>query len=207
MSLTNPFGDFEVTDPQAMRALAHPVRLRILAHLQRRGQSTATRLAPEVGATPSVTSWHLRHLAKFGLVADADAGSDGRQRWWRATARGIRFDAPADDTDAQGLDAYRLLSMQLLSTGLDEIRAWATDTAPHLEPRWLRVSGTSNTTVPMTREEAEEIQLAIEKLLVPYVTRRDSGDVPALARPVKLLRYWLPEAEDEYGAGTAPGDA
>jgi hypothetical protein len=77
MSLTNPYGDFELTDPQAMRALAHPVRLAILDRLQRHGPATATQLSPHVGATPSVTSWHLRHLATFGLVEDWERGMTG----------------------------------------------------------------------------------------------------------------------------------
>ena len=72
-----------------MRALAHPVRLAILSRLQGDGPSTATALAPLVGATPSVTSWHLRHLAEHGLVRDADVESDGRQRWWEAAGHGL----------------------------------------------------------------------------------------------------------------------
>ena len=45
MSLRNPYGDFEITDPQAMRALAHPVRLAALSYLQKNGPATATQLA------------------------------------------------------------------------------------------------------------------------------------------------------------------
>ena len=100
MSLKNSLGDLELTDPHAMRALAHPVRLAILEQLQRHGPATATRLSPAVGATPSVTSWHLRHLAGFGLVRDSDAGTDRRQRWWKASARGFRF----DQEKIEGLD-------------------------------------------------------------------------------------------------------
>ena len=101
MSLTNPYDDVELDDPRAMRALAHPVRLAILSRLQRHGPSTASRLSPDVGATPSVASWHLRHLASFGLVRDADVQADGRERWWEAAGRGIRFVAPDDADDAE----------------------------------------------------------------------------------------------------------
>ena len=79
MQSDNRFGDMEITDPKAMRALAHPVRLAILERLQRHGPATATQLSPHVGATPSVASWHLRHLAGFGLVRDAvEGGADLR---------------------------------------------------------------------------------------------------------------------------------
>ena len=68
--MANPYGDVEL-DARGMRALAHPVRLALLTQLQQGGPSTATRLAPVVGASPSVASWHLRHLAEHGLVRDA----------------------------------------------------------------------------------------------------------------------------------------
>ena len=74
----NPYGDHEITEPGAMRALAHPVRLAILSRLQGHGPATATELSEHVDASPSVTSWHLRHLAAFGLVRDSDSGGGGR---------------------------------------------------------------------------------------------------------------------------------
>lgn len=77
--MANRYGDIEL-DTHRMRALAHPVRLSILTPLQQTGPQTATRLSEHVGATPSVTSWHLRHLAKHGLVRDADALGNGRER-------------------------------------------------------------------------------------------------------------------------------
>lgn len=45
MSLTNPYGDFEITNPRAMRALAHPTRMAAIRHLQRHGPATATQVA------------------------------------------------------------------------------------------------------------------------------------------------------------------
>jgi DNA-binding transcriptional ArsR family regulator len=189
-------GDVELTSPKAMRALAHPVRLAILSELQSKGPATATGLSPKVGASPSVTSWHLRHLASFGLVEDYDGGSDRRQRWWQATARGFRYQAPEDPADHSGRAAYRMLSAQMLQAGLDQVRAWGETTEPRLEPEWLQVAGVSNTTVPVTREEAEEILGAIDELLGRFVRRRDNGEVPDAARPVRFLRYSLPEATD-----------
>lgn len=108
MQSDNRFGDMEITDPKAMRALAHPVRLAILERLQRHGPATATQLSPHVGATPSVASWHLRHLAGFGLVRDAvEGGADRRERRWEAVARGFRFETPEDE---DGRAAAQLLA-------------------------------------------------------------------------------------------------
>lgn len=194
MSLRNPYGDFEVTDPQAMRALAHPVRLAALSYLQKNGPATATQLSEHVGASPSVTSWHLRHLASFGLVSDGpppDGGSDKRQRWWKAVARGFRFEMPETP---EGAEAGRLLRAEMMSQALDTAQHWLSDVEPVLDPEWSRLAGSSNTLLAVTREEAEAIESAIEDLLAPYVQRRDQGAVPADARAVRVIRLSLPEA-------------
>ena len=119
--MTNPYGDVEL-DAQGMRALAHPVRLAILLRLQQHGPDTATGLAPEVGASPSVTSWHLRHLAKHQLVHDAERQGSGRERWWEAV-RGFRFAA----TDEAGQDAQRLLSHVLEQVEGDLVGQWSAE--------------------------------------------------------------------------------
>jgi DNA-binding transcriptional ArsR family regulator len=193
MSLRNPYGDFEITDPQAMRALAHPVRLAALSYLQKNGPATATQLSVHVGASPSVTSWHLRHLETFGLVSDSpppDGGSDKRQRWWKAVARGFRFEMPETP---EGAEAGRMLRTEMMSQALDHVQQWLSDTEPVLDPAWSRSTGSSNTLLTITLAEAEAIENAIEDLLAPYVQRGESG-APADAQPVRLIRMALPEA-------------
>ena len=188
----NPYGDIELT-PRAMRALAHPVRLAILSRLQGYGPSTATALAPLVGATPSVTSWHLRHLAEHGLVRDADVEADGRQRWWEAAGTGVRFTPPADEA---GRDAATLLSHVLFAQADPLPRTWARETEPLLEPQWRQSAGLSNTTVVVTAEELADVEAAIEELLAPFVRRRAHRESVPGGRNVRMLRYVLPEAKE-----------
>ena len=195
MSLTNPFGDVEL-EPRAMRALAHPVRLAILSRLQRYGPSTATRLSPEVGATPSVASWHLRHLATFGLVRDSAEGQDGRERWWEAAGRGFRFAAPDDPHDLEGQSAYRALTEQMFLYADHLPRQWLVQVEPDLPPRWRRSSGLSNTRIVVNARELAELERKFERLLAPYV-RRDPGDALRGSRSVRLMRYVMPGPADE----------
>ena len=192
MSLTNPLGDRPITDPQAMRALAHPVRLAVLSYLQRNGPATATHLSPHVGATPSVTSWHLRHLASFGLVLDADPSEvpgDRRQRWWKAAARGFSFEV-GEGAEAEA--AARILSDQLIETARQQVDRWIMETEPELDHAWRRLAGISNTTVALTTAELEGLAHGIDELLAPYVNRPIS-QVPADARRVRILRHYMPE--------------
>ncbi|WP_406041164.1 helix-turn-helix domain-containing protein [Micromonospora sp. NBC_00898] len=188
----NPYGDLELTDPHAMRALSHPVRLAILSRLQRHGAATATELSEHVGASPSVTSWHLRHLARFGLVRDSDLGGDARKRYWEASARGIRFQFPDDE---EGRAASQVLSRTMFAQHEDVPRRWLAHVEPGLEPEWRREAGMSNTGVGLTVAELAAVNAAIERVLAPYVTR-DAADQPPGARYVRFVRYVLPEAAE-----------
>lgn len=188
--MTNPFDDVEL-DATGMRALAHPVRLAILTRLQGSGPSTATLLAPEVGATPSVASWHLRHLAKHGLVRDAAPPPEGsgRERWWEAASRGFRY--------AGGGAAAQALTEVIEQVEGDLVGTWRREVQPRLDGPWADLAGRANTTVLVTADELGAVEAAIEQLLAPYVRRKDEPEtVPGGAREVRLLRYVLPGAQD-----------
>lgn len=185
-------GDFEVTDPKMMRALSHPVRLAALSQLQRHGPMTATQLSEHVGASPSVTSWHLRHLASFGLVTDASdpgGGDDRRRRWWQAVARGIRFEIPED---AEGQEAALLLRSQMMAQALEHVGRWLIEVEPGLDQQWRQAAGSGNTGLRLTVREARRLEADIEKLLAPYASRR-KDDAPRSTRPVRMIRFLLPE--------------
>ncbi|MER6180244.1 ArsR family transcriptional regulator [Streptomyces sp. NPDC001652] len=193
MDSGNRFGDLEITDPKAMRALAHPVRLAALERLQRYGPATATQLSPHVGATPSVTSWHLRHLAGFGLVRDAEGGADRRERRWEAVARGYRFEVPQDE---EGRAAAQVLAGEMFASRAELPMRWLTETAPRLEPEWIGAAMSNNTGIVVTAGELAALKDAMEELLAPYVTR-EPAQRPPDARAVRMLLYALPEAADE----------
>ncbi|MFJ6831050.1 ArsR/SmtB family transcription factor [Streptomyces sp. NPDC091209] len=201
MDSGNRLGDIEITDPRTMRALAHPVRLAILERLQRHGPATATQLAPEVGATPSVTSWHLRHLAAFGLIRDAEPGPDRRQRRWEAVARGFRFEAPADPDDEEGRSAARTLTREMFLRAGELPNRWAEEVEPGLDSVWRRLAGLAGTRIVVSADELAAVEDAIERVLAPYVTR-DEAARPADSRGVRLLRYVLPESAEEQTGGT-----
>ncbi|MDQ0598023.1 DNA-binding transcriptional ArsR family regulator [Streptomyces canus] len=193
MDSGNRFGDLEITDPKAMRALAHPVRLAALERLQRYGPATATQLSPHVGATPSVTSWHLRHLAGFGLVRDAEPGADRRERRWGAVARGYRFEVPQDE---EGRAAAQVLAGEMFASRAELPMRWLTETAPRLEPEWMGAAMSNNTGIVVTAGELAALKDAMEELLAPYVTREPAQQPPD-GRAVRMLLYALPEAADE----------
>src|SRR3954465_6069706 len=68
----------EVSDPMAMRALAHPVRLALIEALADAPTLTATEAGERVGESPANASFHLRQLAKYGFVEEAEGGAGRR---------------------------------------------------------------------------------------------------------------------------------
>lgn len=75
-------GNDEEFDPKALRALAHPVRMRLLDELGKRERITATEAAEILNTTPANCSFHLRQLARYGMV-EPDEASDNREHPWK----------------------------------------------------------------------------------------------------------------------------
>ncbi len=78
-----------IADPKAIAAITHPVRMRLLAELASRGSARVSDLASAVGEPGNSVSFHLRQLARYGLIErNPEAATDGRERWWRRTSEG-----------------------------------------------------------------------------------------------------------------------
>ncbi len=86
-----------LTDIEALKALAHPLRQRMLARLLQRGSATSADLAVECDVDRGAASYHLRQLERFGFVEEDTGRSAGRRRYWRAVPQDMRLpDRPAD---------------------------------------------------------------------------------------------------------------
>ena len=174
-----------------MRAMAHPLRLRLL-ELLRDGPSTATRLAAELGESSGATSYHLRILAKAGLVEDDARRGNLRDRWWRRTPGVVYMPTDADDLEGRALEAEaRLVHLRRDEDAL----ARFTRALPTLEQEWRRAAFTGTFNVWLTAEEVFE--LGIEMLARIDELRRSPADRPDDARKVLLTFRALPWIDEE----------
>lgn len=91
-------------DARSLRGLAHPLRMTILELLQLDGPATATGLAARVGENTGTVSWHLRHLAEHGFIAEETDRGTKRERWWRVVNEEKTIDTAdfRDDPDTRG---------------------------------------------------------------------------------------------------------
>ena len=146
-------------DATAMRALAHPVRLRLLGLLRSDGPATATSLAQRLGLNSGATSYHLRQLATHGFVEDDPERGTGRDRWWKAAHQSTMTDDAVAETPEgrEVVDAYT----QAIAVVHTEMLQRAMEDAPSLPLDWRRPSGLSDWHLRLTPERAHELMEAI----------------------------------------------
>ncbi|MBW8872873.1 MAG: helix-turn-helix transcriptional regulator [Leifsonia sp.] len=173
-----------VTDPRALRALAHPLRIALLDHLMSFGPRTASECAAVVGSTPSNCSYHLRALARVGLVEAAEA-EDGRERPWRSASTGLSLGRTEDPEYSFGTDTVEraLADRQVDDEGALVHRAIAQRDEQPVE--WRDASMLSGYALKITPAELRELGEKLDALIRPYIalTRADppeGSDVVAL---------------------------
>ncbi len=78
--------------PEQLKALGHPLRVRVLEMLGQEGdwQLTNRELAQGLGVDPGHLHFHVRMLLKAGLIELADANGRGREKPYRAVAKIFR---------------------------------------------------------------------------------------------------------------------
>jgi DNA-binding transcriptional ArsR family regulator len=184
-------GARQLTDPKAMRAMAHPVRLSLMQALYDAGTLTATEAAERVGESPSNCSFHLRQLAKYGFVEEAPGGK-GRERPWRAVNTGFQMtDVHEDPETALAAGALtRVVSERWLErarVGLERRRL--------LPEEWRRATGFDEMTLYVTPDEMRAINEELLEILVRYRDRlADPAKRPEESRAVEHVSfYYLPE--------------
>ena len=181
-----------IVDPRVMRALAHPARIEIVEYLNDSGAAvSATEVAGMVGLSPSATSYHLRELAKYGLVEQAPGRGDGRERLWRGKSHSLRIDPDLGESGAQA--ASEALVDLYLQRDHARALAWL---ARHAEepPEWRAVAALMGQRLLVTVDEMREINDKVRALVEPYQMRKRQADPPAGARRVTVSYSSIPDA-------------
>lgn len=182
----------ELTDPRAMRALAHPVRLAILETLHTEATANATECARQVGESPQACSYHLRSLAKWGIVRVVES-SDGRETRWALASRGIRFSSGAEGSP--GFEAAAAALKTIVLARDDRILAEFLAREQELPVEWRDAAGFSSGIVYVTPAELEEVQARVVEILNEF-DRHDEADRPEGARRVDVAFRAIPRVGD-----------
>ncbi|MEV0806391.1 winged helix-turn-helix domain-containing protein [Micromonospora sp. NPDC050200] len=182
-----------ISDPQVMRALAHPARIAIMEYLSTvEGGATATECAELVGMSPSATSYHLRALAKFGLVEPAPSRGDARERVWRTFSHSWMVEA-GQGAGPEARAAEQALVEAHAARDIERTRDWLRRAADE-SPEWYDVALFSDTLLLLTATELAELNDAVLALFEPYRQRNRRAAPPAGARSVAAQYKAVPLA-------------
>lgn len=173
------------SDPRVMRALAHPARITILEHLSSTGDViTATQVAELVGMSPSATSYHLRELAKVGLVEQAPSRGDGRERVWRSVSRSLSFGSEPGRPESQAAEGA--LVETWLARDVQRLREWLAHQHDGESADWREAVTVMSSTLLINAGELNELNERIRALVEPYLRRERQEGAPADARIVTV---------------------
>jgi Helix-turn-helix domain len=199
-------GFLSPSDPRAIRALAHPIRMALIELLVHRGTLTATQASETLGESPANCAFHLRTLAKYGFIEEAGGGR-GRERPWRRTHIGLNLQTVSDNPEYSA--AVQALEDVALSYLLTRARAALASRASWPAP-WQHRLGELQVITYLTPEEADGFSDDLNALLMRYADRDDHPERrPPGAMPVELvtLSYPLLHLPDLTGADPACPDA
>ncbi len=178
-----------LTDPKALRALAHPIRLELLAQLRIHGQLTATQAGYLLGESSASCSFHLRQLAKYGLVEEAGSGQ-GRKRPWRATTMFTSWPDVADDPKVDA--AADVLRGVIAEHYLESLMRWL-EVKPDEPEEWQEAAQFGDTAIYVTPAELAELGERTRELAYTYLDRQVDPELrPPGARLVSVLHIAHP---------------
>ncbi|WP_035768860.1 winged helix-turn-helix domain-containing protein [Arthrobacter castelli] len=181
-----------ISDPVRIRALAHPLRLRLLDHLQEVVQATATQCAAALDESVASCSFHLRTLAKHGYVEPAPRA--GRDKPWKLNSR--RRKHTIDNTRPGSIEAVSALAALQVEEQMARIQDWLT-AAPSQPAEDIDAAVISSGRFYATPDEVRQLREQILHLADGYVQRWTNPQLrPPGSKPTKVFAVLNFEPQD-----------
>ena len=188
----------ELTDPRAMRAYAHPVRMALIGLLRTQGPLTATQAAEQLGESSGTCSFHLRQLAKYGFVEQVQ-GADARERPWRVVH--TSYSAEGIEEQAGGPAAMAVLEQVTAERAVEDLIEWHERRGEWSEG-WRSHTGVGRSTLYLTEQEAIQLTDAMDALLGEFAEQRPLDDIasrPEGSVPVEFTLIVVPRKSTTEG--------
>jgi DNA-binding transcriptional ArsR family regulator len=190
----------EITDPKAIRALAHAARLEVISELYSTQSSrTATELAQQTGLTPSAMSYHLRALQKWGIVVPAETAGDARERRWKAAGSDFTINSGGGvaSPDFAVVD-LELQAFRRRANAYARTRDEQRNSGESAEPSMAVVLATD--LLYLTPGQRRELTEKVFELLRDYELE-DPNDVPPGAERIATMWSMIPDDRSPSGSG------
>jgi hypothetical protein len=191
-----PDDPLKITDPAAMRALAHPLKWTLMDVLLTEGTATSTRCAELTGESQANCSFHLRQLARYGLVEEASSPSK-KERPWRLTTVSQSWSRQQPDQERAAAAAE--LEQVFVQHEFATLMRWVR-TASAYGDDWQHASMRAGAVAWLTPDELAGLRDQVEELMVSYGDRvADPAKRPDGSRLVRLFSAAYPLPEEGRG--------
>ena len=178
----------KLEDPRTLRALAHPLRLRLLGLLRADGPATVSNLAASVEQAVPLVSYHLRQLAEHGFIEEApELAKDRRETWWRSSHEFTSWSMTDFLDSPERLDALGMFQHQILQAHVGRIQTFF-DEAQTWDKGWLDATEMSDLRLSVTPAELKQLIAEIWEVIDRW-RNRDPGPDAGIA---ELILYAIP---------------
>jgi DNA-binding transcriptional ArsR family regulator len=190
-------------DARGLRALAHPLRVRILELLDRHGPATSTTLARRLGENTGTVSWHLRHLNEHGFITEDPTRGTRRERWWAPAPSRLHLETADLADDPETRTAAAVYVDALLRRAFDRAtRSYAADPGD----AWRRARTTSERTdLAMTPAQLAALNTELADVVARHANAAADAPGPD-TRPVAVQIQAFPLASDDPAPDHAAPD-
>jgi hypothetical protein len=179
-----------------MRALAHPLKWTLMDVLLTEGAATSTRCAELTGESQANCSFHLRQLARYGLVEEASSPSK-KERPWRLTT--VDQSWSRVQPDPARAEAVAELERVFVQHEFATLMRWVRSAAAY-SGDWQQASMRAGAIAWLTADELAGLRDQIEELMLSYRDRvTDPAQRPAGSRLVRLFAAAYPLPEEGRG--------
>jgi DNA-binding transcriptional ArsR family regulator len=158
----------------ALRALAHPLRVQLFSALTSYGPATASALAVRLGESSGATSYHLRQLERHGFVREDTSRGTGRDRWWERVPGVLELLSPAiADTEA-GRAAGDLVETEFQRIENQRFAEyWRTHSS--LASEWQQSAQITSANLLLSADELAALGAEFDAVLARYRGRAEDG--------------------------------
>ncbi len=163
-----------ITDLRVLRAIAHPVRNRVLQEVHLSGHTRAADVAAQLDIPANQASFHLRQLAKYGLIEPApEHARDGRDRVWKPVhEHGMTVSLD----DVESADAGSKAAVSVFRRQATERAKQAVERAYSPQDDKGIFIGIGESALRLTKDEAQEFSEAMNALQEKWEERSRRAD-------------------------------
>jgi DNA-binding transcriptional ArsR family regulator len=178
-------------DLESLKALAHPLRIKIIDVLSTYGSFTASGLAERLGESSGATSYHLRQLEKHGFVREVAGKGTGRERWWERVPGGLTLGSKEFTASEVGREASQLVMREWATSRERTLREFMDAGLDVLPQPWIDASVISLTSVNLTAEQLNQFTEEFMAVVRAFADKYRGQSVEG-ARPVQIQFHAFP---------------